>query len=76
MSVFTEDTSGDRDWLNPIAMSKLADAVDRRDSIIDLNGILYTLRYEERSVHLRRVDGQFVPMGSVSYDTLRGFQFE
>lgn len=76
VSTFSDDTSGDVDWLNPIAMSVLSSATqDRRDQVV-LNGISYNLRYDERSVHLRRTDGGFVPMGSVSLDRLRGFQFE
>jgi len=76
MTTFSDDTSDDKDWLNPIAMSVLSSAViDRRDVVI-LNGISYNLRYDERSVHLRRTDGGFVPMGSISYDNLRGFRFE
>jgi hypothetical protein len=78
MSVFNDDTSGDRDWLNPIAMSQLCDAAASRSESVTLNGILYTIRYDDgkEHVHLKRADGGFVPMGFVEYHRIRGFQFE
>lgn len=75
-----------KDWLNPVALSVLKGAVEKRAKRVHLNGIEYTIEYDfdfpseyeedTKCVRLKRVDGEFAPMGYVSYKRLRKFDFE
>jgi hypothetical protein len=66
----------DRDWLNPISMNELKEAVALKSTTVGLNGVLYEIKYRETDVFLRRCDGSFAPCGCVSYDSLKYFKFE
>ena len=81
------DARGDRDWLNPIAMSKLQVAVKARKDEVVLNGIKFSITYGQmftfpasgetrESVKLQRTDGQFVPFGYVPIKRILEFDFE
>lgn len=84
-SVF--DSRPDRDWLNPISMSRLKDAVGQRAKKVVLNGVEFGITYGHtftyklsgevvECVKLKRTDGDFVPFGYVSMHTIDKFQFD
>lgn len=80
------DDRPDRDWLNPISMSKLQAAVKRRAETVVLNGHEFSIEYgivwkshlaeNYEVVRLRRTDGALAPFGYVSMNTIRKFKFE
>lgn len=84
-SVF--DSRPDRDWLNPISLSKLKDAVAQKAKKVVLNGVEFTITYGHtftykttgevvECVKLKRTDGQFVPFGYISMHTIGKFRFD
>lgn len=81
-----DSAQGDRDWLNPINMSKLQKAVKRDETEVVLGGVRYSITYGFKrkypvshetveSVRLNRMDGQFVPCGYVSMKRILEFDF-
>jgi len=75
------------DWLNPIAMSKLKSAVERKEKTVVLNGTVFNITYGEQfksrlgmesteCVKLKRADGGFAPFGYVSLKRLEKFEFD
>ena len=81
-----DDTSKERDWLNPIAMSELQRAVKAKRKKVTLNEIEFEIQYgiqwtskvlEARDcIRLKRVDGDYVPFAYVSMARILNFQFE
>jgi hypothetical protein len=80
------DMNPDRDWLNPISMQILKEAVARKDERVFLNGHEFFIEYgryldmpvsgEHRElVRLKRTDGEIVPFGDVSVKKLQNFEF-
>jgi hypothetical protein len=81
------DEHKDGDWLNPIAMSYLKDAVEKRASTVVLRGDRFNITYGFKrtypasnetveSIRLTPADGGFVPMGYVSMKKILEFDFE
>ena len=80
--------SPDKDWLNPISMSKLKRALEKKQMVVELNGKLYNIEYghsfplksapevKNECVKLSRVDGGYVPFGYVNIDKVLRFKFE
>lgn len=78
---------GERDWLNPLAMRMLQNAVKGNKKEVILNGTKYRITYGYRrtypasketvdSVRLNRADGTFVPMGYIPIKKILNFKFE
>jgi len=76
-----------KDWLNPVAMSMLKNATDKRAKTVVLNGVQFDLTYGEyfksklgndasESVKVKRSDGSFAPFGYVSLARLAKFEFD
>lgn len=76
-----------RDWLDPIGMSQLKRAVEKKRDKAIIHGIEYNLTYGDsiRSkvlgndnpvVKVKRADGILVPFGYVSIDRILKFEFE
>jgi hypothetical protein len=76
-----------KDWLNPVAMSHLKAAAEKRADTVVLNGIRFNLEYgvyfksklgndSGESVKVKRADGGFAPFGYVSLRRLAGFEFD
>jgi hypothetical protein len=81
------DSKADRDWLNPISMSKLQKAVKVRAKTVELNGNDFNIEYgimwkskvlekEYECICLRRKDGCIVPFGYISVKRILDFRFE
>ena len=81
------DYTPDRDWLNPISMSRLKLAVEAEAKRVALNGTEYKITYgiyidlpvsgdRRECVRLDRVDGGLAPFGYVSVARLKQFEFE
>lgn len=81
------DKSPDKQWLNPIAMSNLKRAVQKKKDRVILHGIEYRITYGHiltytalretvESIHLARTDGQFAPRGYVELRRILNFEFE
>lgn len=81
------DSRPDRDWLNPIAMSALKRAVERKENTVWMNGHEMKIEYgfsiklpvsqeKRETVRLTRKDGNYAPMGYVALKTIADFQFE
>jgi hypothetical protein len=84
-SVF--DSRPDRDWLNPISMSRLKDAVGSKAKKVVLNGVEFAITYGHtftykttgevvECVKLQRTDGDFVPFGYIAMQTIEKFRFD
>lgn len=84
-SVF--DSRPDRDWLNPISMSRLKDAVSEKAKKVVLNGVEFAITYGHtftykttgevvECVKLKRTDGGFVPFGYIALYNLDKFRFD
>lgn len=79
------DSRPERDWMNPIAMSTLKSAVEKRAKTVILNGTEFSLTYralelpltgKREVVRIKRTDGGFAPFGEVALETLEKFKFE
>jgi len=81
------DDRPDRDWLNPISMSRLKIATESKEKHVALNGTEYRITYgyyldlpvsgdRRECVRLDRVDGGLAPFGYVSVARLKQFEFE
>jgi hypothetical protein len=75
------------EWLDPIGMSQLKRAVEKKDKTVVIHGIEYAVTYgikttlpasgdERESVKLKRTDGGYVPFAYVSLKRILNFQFE
>ncbi len=83
---FDNRKSRDRDWLNPIAMSSLKHAVEKKRKKVILNGQDFAIEYgyviklpitgNRPCVTVSRSDGSMVPFGYIALDTLKNFVFE
>lgn len=84
-SVF--DSRPDRDWLNPISMSRIKDAVSENKRKVILNGVEFAITYGHtftykttgevvECVKLKRTDGDFVPFGYIALHTIEKFRFD
>jgi hypothetical protein len=81
-----DESSRERDWLNPIAMSSIQRAVKRKHENVILNGIPFSIEYgvmwksklipDYECICLRRVDGGSVPFGYISIKRIQEFKFE
>lgn len=72
-----------KEWLDPIGMSQLQDAVLKNQDYAIIHGIKYNMTFghmffrgERECVMLKRADGDFVPFGYVSLDKILAFDFE
>jgi len=81
------DARPDRDWLNPISMSKLQVAVKTREKTVILNDREFAIEYgilgyskvlnsTYECICLRRVDGELAPFGYLSVKRIEEFTFE
>ena len=77
----------DKGFLDPIGMSNLQRAYKGRKKEVSIGGIKYSIEYgfsrvypasgeRMESVRLKRVDGEFAPMGYVSVKRILQFKFE
>lgn len=73
------------DWINPISMSMLQKAVNRKAETVVMNGIEFAITYgiiielldgPRECVKLKRTDGAYVPIGYISVNRIKRFQFE
>lgn len=77
-----------RDWLNPISMDRLQQAVKKQaDRVVLSDGNTYLITYGYRrtypvsketvdSIRLHREDGTYVPMGYITMKRIQSFKFE
>lgn len=83
--IFAKQKEGD--WLNPIAMRSLQEAVRGKRKTAWLNGVEYRITYgvtftypvvhdKVELIRLQRVDGGFVPYGCIKLSKILNFQFE
>lgn len=84
------DNTPDRDWLNPISMSKLKKAVLANATEVELNGKVYTIEYghifrsktmqeDHEAVCLRIKNPPYKPIAPFGYVGMRkilSFEFE
>lgn len=84
------DKTPDRDWLNPISMSKLKTAVLAKKKEVELNGKIYTIEYghifrskvmqeDHEAVCLRIKNPPYKPIAPFGYVGMRrilSFEFE
>jgi hypothetical protein len=81
------DDRPDNDWLNPIAMSKLKHAVERKKPTVVLSeGVQYDITYgiiwksalipDYEVIRLKRSDGNFGSFGYISMKRILNFDFE
>ncbi len=79
---FDTNKLNSQDWLDPINMSALQRAVQKRAKSVVLNGNEFTVTYghyivpDEESVFLKRKDGSFAPCGYVRISKILRFKFE
>jgi hypothetical protein len=66
----------DREWLNPINMNELRNAVNKHSDTVMFDGVVYAIQYREKGIFLKRADGKFTPCGEVSYESVKNFRFE
>jgi hypothetical protein len=85
---FDSHVSTSRDWLNPISMDRLQQAVKKKaDTVVLADGNQYIIKYGYRktypvsketvdSIHLHREDGTIVPRGYIDIKRIMNFRFE
>jgi len=81
-----DESSKERDWLNPMAMSELQRAVKDKRTTVVLNGIEFEIKYEIKwhskvlntrdCIRLKRTDGFYAPFAYVSMARILNFEFE
>jgi len=71
------DITKDRDWLSPLNVPVLAEAVRDRMPFVVLTGRRFNLTYEEEHERVfARVDGNFAPCGWFTFTQLEQYEFE
>ena len=69
------DTSIDKEWLNPLNVLELIEAVRNRDSQVTLTGRAFDITYHESKCFVQ-VTGNYTPCGWFSYEELERYEFE
>lgn len=71
------DITHDKDWLSPLNVPVLAEAVKDRMPFVILTGRRFNIKYyEETQRAFVRVDGNYAPCGWFSYAELEQYEFE
>lgn len=81
------DKRPDNDWLNPISMSMLKAAVEKKKPQVKLNDdVVYNITYgimwksklipDYECIMLKRADGKFGSFGYISMKRILNFDFE
>jgi hypothetical protein len=80
-----QDFSIDKEWLNPLSMLELQDAVHKAKDTVVLNGRHFTIRYVDASVDdhgimtgkvFVRIVGNYAPCGWFGIQDLLNYEFE
>ena len=71
------DITHDKDWLSPLNVPMLAEAVKDRMPFVVLTGRQFNITYhDEIEKAFVRVDGNYAPCGWFSYLELERYEFE
>jgi hypothetical protein len=71
------DITHDKDWLSPLSVPVLAEAVKDRMPFVILAGKRFNIKYDEDEERaFVRIDGNYAPCGWFTFAQLEQYEFE